>query len=112
MPMLPSEPVPAPPSSSLPSLSVLPTPLLLSGPVIRGFGRGSKTLGIPTANLDADALETALAGTPPGVYCGWACVGVAPTVVHKMVMSIGWCVGKGVGERDSEVGQGRRGSRG
>lgn len=29
-----------------------PFPLYLSGPVVRGFGRGSKELGIPTANLD------------------------------------------------------------
>lgn len=67
--------------------------MLLRGPVIKGFGRGSKELGIPTANLDAEALGAAVAACAPGVYYGWASVGAAPEV-HKMVMSIGWCVGR------------------
>ena len=33
----------------------LPAPLRLKGEVVRGFGRGSKVLGIPTANLDVQA---------------------------------------------------------
>ncbi|ODM15849.1 Riboflavin kinase [Aspergillus cristatus] len=33
-----------------------PFPVRLSGPVIKGFGRGSKELGIPTANISADML--------------------------------------------------------
>ncbi|PLN77414.1 riboflavin kinase [Aspergillus taichungensis] len=35
----------------------LPYPIPLSGPVIKGFGRGSKELGIPTANIPADELS-------------------------------------------------------
>ena len=29
----------------------------LKGPVVKGFGRGSRELGIPTANLEATALQ-------------------------------------------------------
>ena len=79
----------------------LATPLLLRGVVVKGFGRGSRELGIPTANLDTEALEAAgaLAGVAAGIYAGWATVRQAPdaaepAAVHKMVMSIGWCVRK------------------
>ncbi|GAV76484.1 Flavokinase domain-containing protein/HAD_2 domain-containing protein [Cephalotus follicularis] len=47
----------------------------MGGPVIKGFGRGSKVLGIPTEH-------------PSGVYFGWA--GLPTRGVFKMVMSIGW----------------------
>ena len=47
-------------------------PLLLGGEVVKGFGRGSSKMGIPTANLDPVPLEEALAGVPDGVYFGWA----------------------------------------
>jgi hypothetical protein len=38
---------------------VLPLPEIVrvGGPVVKGFGRGSKVLGIPTANLDATPLK-------------------------------------------------------
>jgi FAD synthase len=68
--------------------TVLAPPLLMSGPVVKGFGRGSKELGIPTANLDAAALPEA-ATCHTGVYYGWASVGSSPRV-YQMVMSIGW----------------------
>ncbi len=61
----------------------------MKGAVVKGFGRGSKELGIPTANLDADALGSSLDGVEPGVYFGWASVGLGKEV-YKMVMSIGW----------------------
>ena len=32
-------------------------PWALRGTVVKGFGRGSKELGIPTANLDSDSLQ-------------------------------------------------------
>lgn len=32
----------------------------LKGKVVKGFGRGSKELGIPTANLDAASLQVLL----------------------------------------------------
>eukprot|EP00879_Flechtneria_rotunda_P032054 GHRR01035204.1.p1 GENE.GHRR01035204.1~~GHRR01035204.1.p1 ORF type:complete len:375 (+),score=85.29 GHRR01035204.1:585-1709(+) len=61
----------------------------LKGTVVKGFGRGSKELGIPTANVDADTLRQSMAEAVTGIYCGWASVGDS-TEVHKMVMSIGW----------------------
>ncbi|CZS94858.1 related to FMN1-Riboflavin kinase [Rhynchosporium agropyri] len=48
-----------------------PFPLRMSGKVVSGFGRGSKELGIPTANIPVDTtpwIETA----ESGVYFGWA----------------------------------------
>ena len=47
-------------------------PLLLGGTVVKGFGRGSSKMGIPTANIDPLPLEEVLAGVPDGVYLGWA----------------------------------------
>lgn len=61
----------------------------LKGKVVKGFGRGSKELGIPTANLDAASLQGALAEAVTGIYLGWASVG-ASKQVYKMVMSIGF----------------------
>jgi len=48
-----------------------PFPLRMGGKVVQGFGRGSKELGIPTANLpvkDTPWIESA----DSGVYFGWA----------------------------------------
>ncbi|KAL4778984.1 riboflavin kinase-domain-containing protein [Aspergillus varians] len=48
-----------------------PFPIRLSGPVIKGFGRGSKELGIPTANIPVDGLEEVLpTDLGVGVYFG------------------------------------------
>ena len=87
---------------------VLPSRLVLRGTVIKGFGRGSKELGIPTANLDVDALGESLKGVDAGIYCGFAYIDPSPEEVsvsqgevpstfptlqgkvYKMVMSIGW----------------------
>ncbi|KAF9621974.1 hypothetical protein IFM89_029194 [Coptis chinensis] len=63
-------------------------PWHIGGPVIKGFGRGSKVLGIPTANLSTEGYSNILSEHPSGVYFGWA--GLAKQGVHKMVMSIGW----------------------
>lgn len=84
--------------------SVLPLrPVVrLGGPVVRGFGRGSKTLGIPTANLDVAPIKKESDSLAPGIYFGWA--GLRgdlddrddverkrkEDVVVPMVMSIGW----------------------
>ncbi|KAF9884707.1 riboflavin kinase [Aspergillus nanangensis] len=46
-----------------------PYPIRLSGPVIKGFGRGSKELGIPTANIPADGLSE-YPDLQVGVYYG------------------------------------------
>jgi Riboflavin kinase len=74
-----------------PEFRVLVPSVLLQGPVVAGYGRGSKELGIPTANLDPDAVGPALDTLPTGIYCGWATLdGEGP---YKAVMSIGLCVG-------------------
>ncbi|XP_057420025.1 bifunctional riboflavin kinase/FMN phosphatase-like [Lotus japonicus] len=67
----------------------LPTdPWYIGGPVIKGFGRGSKVLGVPTANLSTEGYSELLADHPTGVYFGWA--GLSGRGIFKMVMSIGW----------------------
>ncbi|XAR53670.1 Riboflavin kinase [Bertholletia excelsa] len=69
--------------------STLPIePWYMGGPVIKGFGRGSKMLGIPTANLSPKGYLTVLSENPTGVYFGWA--GLSTRGIYKMVMSIGW----------------------
>eukprot|EP00200_Dunaliella_tertiolecta_P007165 CAMPEP_0202375320 /NCGR_PEP_ID=MMETSP1127-20130417/6009_1 /ASSEMBLY_ACC=CAM_ASM_000462 /TAXON_ID=3047 /ORGANISM="Dunaliella tertiolecta, Strain CCMP1320" /LENGTH=442 /DNA_ID=CAMNT_0048972759 /DNA_START=83 /DNA_END=1411 /DNA_ORIENTATION=+ len=72
-------------------------PVLMSGPVVEGFGRGSKQMGVPTANIDPKPLETTLKAMHNGVYFGWVKVDAPPSLgfapadsgVHKMVMNIG-----------------------
>lgn len=62
----------------------------VAGEVIKGFGRGGKDIGCPTANLPTEALEACPGATSScGIYVGWASVGDDHTV-HKMVMSVGW----------------------
>ncbi|CAN6687162.1 unnamed protein product [Malus baccata var. baccata] len=63
-------------------------PWHIGGPVVKGFGRGSKVLGIPTANLSTEGYASLLSEHPSGVYFGWA--GLSTRGVFKMVMSIGW----------------------
>lgn len=59
--------------------------------MVSGFGRGSKLLGCPTANLDPTAFQHTLVGVPRGVYMGWVQVGPpsASTPVYKTVLSLG-----------------------
>ncbi|KAI6658635.1 Riboflavin kinase [Oopsacas minuta] len=62
-------------------------PAFLKGVVVKGFGRGSRQLGVPTANFP----EEVVAQLPPmreGVYFGWA--QVAEDEVRGMVMSLGF----------------------
>ncbi|KAG0553031.1 hypothetical protein BDA96_01G560000 [Sorghum bicolor] len=63
-------------------------PWFIGGPVIKGFGRGSKVLGIPTANLPAENFADIVSEHTSGVYFGWA--GLSTRGIYKMVMSIGW----------------------
>ncbi|OSX73407.1 hypothetical protein BU14_0352s0026 [Porphyra umbilicalis] len=88
----PPPPLPPPPpiaSSSLDTLAVLADPLRLAGAVATGFGRGSRQLGTPTANLAPSAAAgPAVAAAPDGVYVGWARIpsraggAVLPAVVN------------------------------
>lgn len=63
-------------------------PYFCRGEVVRGFGRGSKELGIPTANFPESVVEHLPADICTGIYYGWACIDNGD--IHKMVMSIGW----------------------
>jgi len=63
-------------------------PFFTEGKVVKGFGRGSKELGIPTANFPIEVVQKLPADITSGVYYGWACVADGP--VFKMVVSIGW----------------------
>ncbi|KAK9816431.1 hypothetical protein WJX72_000132 [[Myrmecia] bisecta] len=71
------------------------SPLYLEGAVVTGFGRGSKQMGVPTANLPPEPLAAKLEQLPLGVYFGWAQLDTAPEQppadreVHKMVMNVG-----------------------
>ncbi|ORY10976.1 riboflavin kinase-domain-containing protein [Clohesyomyces aquaticus] len=50
-----------------------PYPLKLRGPVIKGFGRGSKELGIPTANIPITGLNIGgHENLDSGIYYGFA----------------------------------------
>ncbi|APA08580.1 hypothetical protein sscle_04g033500 [Sclerotinia sclerotiorum 1980 UF-70] len=55
-----------------------PYPLRMQGEVVSGFGRGSKELGIPTANIpvtNVPWIDTA----PSGVYFGYAALDLPST---------------------------------
>ncbi|KAK3333948.1 riboflavin kinase [Cercophora scortea] len=88
-----------------------PYPLRMEGKVIKGFGRGSKELGIPTANLPVPTHTPSwITDIPSGVYFGWASLLLPPShpdyiphsptnspsspseafKIHPMVMSIGY----------------------
>ncbi|CDS11096.1 hypothetical protein LRAMOSA03360 [Lichtheimia ramosa] len=73
-----------------PDVPEAPFPHKISGKVVSGFGRGSKELGIPTANLSDEALEAMCTEFTSGVYYGWAQIGAAGSQVYPMVMSLGW----------------------
>lgn len=82
-----------------------PFPYRMEGKVISGFGRGSKELGIPTANLPVDDSSSSwISDIPSGVYFGWASLSLPPShpdyapspvsdskfQIFPMVMSIGY----------------------
>ena len=60
-------------------------PYKISGNVIHGFGRGSKELGFPTANIDINLKNINLKN---GVYYG-KCSILPDNKIYTMVMSIG-----------------------
>lgn len=63
-------------------------PHFAKGTVVKGFGRGSKELGCPTANFPLEVVNNLPQQIKTGVYFGFAQVDNG--AVHKMVMSIGW----------------------
>ncbi|XP_011882808.1 PREDICTED: riboflavin kinase [Vollenhovia emeryi] len=62
-------------------------PCFVSGVIVKGFGRGSRTLGIPTANLPQTVVDALPKDLSTGIYYGWASL---HGEVYKMVASIGW----------------------
>ncbi|CCG83154.1 Riboflavin kinase [Taphrina deformans PYCC 5710] len=66
-----------------------PFPICLSGEIVKGFGRGSKELGIPTANLAEEAIPKLLEHAESGIYYGLASIDGNDNV-YDMVMSVGW----------------------
>ncbi|GMH50784.1 hypothetical protein TrRE_jg4788 [Triparma retinervis] len=65
-------------------------PIRLRSSVIRGFGRGSRELGIPTANLSREEIgENVFDSLSPGIYYGLACI-EGRTNVFKAAVSIGY----------------------
>jgi riboflavin kinase len=76
-------------------------PLCFSGPVIHGFGRGSKQLGCPTANIPMEKYKDELSAIHNGVYYGYASVAKGP--VYSMVMNIGWSPYYGNKEKTIEI---------
>jgi riboflavin kinase len=67
-------------------------PFFVNGTVIKGFGRGSKALGTPTANFDQSVIQLLPPTLSTGIYFGWAQLnGPGPKVpVYQMVTSIGF----------------------
>ncbi len=73
----------------IPPLYALPNgPVQLCAPVVRGFGRGSAQMGVPTANLDVDVLTQQLTHLPRGVYYAWALL-EGDDAPRKAVLNVG-----------------------
>ncbi|ESZ95610.1 Riboflavin kinase [Sclerotinia borealis F-4128] len=80
--MSPSEPRPliiGPDSGPEP-----PYPLRMQGEVVSGFGRGSKELGIPTANIPVTNVPW-IDSAPSGVYFGYAALNLPSS--HPALLS-------------------------
>jgi len=65
-------------------------PFQLEGVVTKGFGRGSKDLGIPTANFNEEVVDNLPDHLETGIYFGWTHLEGDGEKVRKAVVSIGW----------------------
>ena len=65
-------------------------PIRMVSKVIKGFGRGSADLGIPTANLckEEGRFSMSFDSLPTGIYWGFARIG--DDTVYKAAVSIGY----------------------
>lgn len=69
------------------SETTFPSPVLLQASVVHGFKRGSKELGIPTANLSMDDLGQKGQDLKTGIYFGWC---MLQGRSYYTVVSVGW----------------------
>ncbi len=67
----------------------LADPIQVKGKVQRGFGRGSRDLGTPTANLPGALLDNVRGADRDGVYVGFGCVPKYLDGAVKMVANLG-----------------------
>ncbi len=65
----------------------LPSPVILEAAIVHGFKRGSKELGIPTANLNMEELGSIGDGLETGIYYGHADLKGNRYIA---VVSVGW----------------------
>ena len=74
----------------VPNAFALSDRMTLEAPVVTGFGRGSKQMGVPTANLDPELCggEEFLSTLPLGVYFGWAKL-QRESEWHECVLNVG-----------------------
>ena len=69
-------------TETLPKVAV--SNIIVKGEVVHGFGRGSKLLGFPTANLNI--TESNISFLTEGIYYGYS---ILYNIKYKAVMSIG-----------------------
>jgi len=62
-------------------------PVFVEGRVVKGFGRGSKELGCPTANIESGVVQSLKLSR--GVFYGFACI-EGDDNVYMMVCSFGY----------------------
>jgi len=73
------------------SAEALSLPFRITSKIVRGFGRGSKDLGIATANMDRAGLtQQQFADLPTGIYFGFASIEKEPAVCYNAAISIGY----------------------
>lgn len=75
--------------SSVEAIEWFTDPVTVSGTVQKGFGRGSKDLGTPTANLPGKLLDGMLEADRDGVYLGFGRVPKYGDKIVKMVANLG-----------------------
>jgi hypothetical protein len=64
--------------------------LRIRGKVVHGFNRGSKLLGMPTANLNPESFEHVVDEIKEGVYAGFVSIGGGPDAeTYKTAVSVG-----------------------
>lgn len=75
--------------SSVAAIEWLKQPIAVRGKVQRGFGRGSRDLGTPTANLPGHLVQGCAEAERDGVYLGFGRVPKYGDQVVKMVANLG-----------------------